>query len=480
GLTFDIAGTFRKDQIDFGGWNFTAANSFGSGFERVNVVPGSRIAATLNEQIAISGKPIVLSSRGDSLPGAIQSYIKQAPSLIERTSPNGSRLAPVLAREKTLSPSTLELLKDRAVVVGRGKLAGPGADGFASRGTVVDRGRSLKEALANADVEKGRGRGGDFSSGRKALPEGVIGSGRQAPVVTGPETADVWRGRGSDKRDKVERVAPEAAPSAGDWRGRGSDKRDKVERVAPEAAPSGGDWRGRGSDKRDKVERVAPEVAPSAGDWRGRGSDKRDKVERVAPEAAPSGGDWRGRAPSMKHEAPPPSVAPAEAPRQKPSKQFAREEDWRVRSGSRFEANPAPAPDPRAQEWRRSYDPPAKRVIEGAVPGRRWQTDAEAPRVKPNAPEWRQREAPAPRSYGYEQPREYRPAPAPREYRPEPRQFEPPREFRAPKEYRPEYRQQPPPQAPQYSAPPPQRNEARPAPAPPNVNFKGHGKGSKG
>jgi len=439
GFMFALSGTFRKNQIDFGGWNFAAAGGLGSNFDRLNVVAGSRIGPTLNDQIAISGKPIVLSSRGDSLPQAIQSYIRQAPSLIERSSPNGSRLAPVLARERTLPPSTLELLKDRAVVAGRGKLAGPGADDLASRGTVVDRGRSLREALDGAGLEKGRvDRGRGLSPGRKALPEGVIGSdrGREAPT-TGPVTGDVWRGRGVEKREKVERAAPEAAPSTGDWRGRGVEKRDKVERAAPEAAPSTGDWRGRGIEKRDKVERAAPEAAP------------REK-------SAPRGNDeWRGRPSAV-----PPEAPPAEAPLQKPSKQSARGADWRGRS----------------------YDPPAKRVIEGAVPGRRWQTEAEAPGVSRGAPpaEWRmrgpERAAPAPRSYGYE-PKEYRPAPAPREYRPEPRQFEP-REYRAPREYRPEYR--PPPQAPrapQYSAPPPvQRNEARPAP---RVEYKGHGKGRK-
>jgi hypothetical protein len=445
GFMFALSGTFRKDQIDFGGWNFTAANGFGSTFDRINVVPGSRIAATLNDQIAISGRPIVLSSRGDSLPKAIQTYIRQAPSVIERTSPNGSRLAPVLAREKTLPPSTLELLKDRAVVAGRGKLAGPGADDLASRGTVVDRGRSLREALDGASLEKGRSdRGRGLSPGRKALPEGVIGAdrGRQAPTVTGPEAGDVWRGRGRGM-DKVEKGAPEGAP-----------------------APSTGDWRGRGIERREKVERAAPDGAPATGDWRGRGIERREKVERAAPEAAPrekgtprGNDEWRGSPPAVKQEAPPPE-APAEAPRQKPSKQYARD-DWRGRSN----------------------DPPAKRVIDGAVPGRRWQTEAEAPRAKQSAPpaEWRmrgpERAAPAPRSYGYE-PKEYRPAPAPREYRPEPRQFEP-REYKAPREYRPEYRPQPAPRAPQYSAPPPvQQNQARPAPAP-RGDYKGHGKGRK-
>jgi hypothetical protein len=443
GFMFALSGTFRKNQIDFGGWNFAAAGGLGSSFERVNVVAGSRIAPTLNDQIAISAKPIVLSSRGDSLPQAIQSYIRQAPALIERTSPNGSRLAPVLARERTLPPSTLDLLKDRAVVAGRGRLAGPGADELASRGTVVDRGRSLKEALDGARLETGRtDRGRRISPGRRTLPEGVIGAdrGREAPSA-GPVTGDVWRGRGRGtnkaERGAAESVAP--APTAGDWRGRGIEKREKVDRVAPEAPPAAGDWRGRGIERREKVERAAPEIAP------------REKV-------APRGNDeWRGRPPAVHREAPPAPDVPVEAPRQKASKQSARADDWRGRP----------------------YDPPAKRVIEGAVPGRRWQTEAEANRSAPPA-EWRsrapERAAPAPRSYGYE-PREYRPAP--REYRPAPRSYAEPREYRAPREYRPEYRPPPPaPRAPQYSAPPVQRNEARPAPAP-RMESRGHGKGRK-
>jgi hypothetical protein len=483
GLAFAISGTFRKDQIDFGGWNFTAAGSFGSSFDRVSVVSGSRIAPTLNDRIAISGKPIVVSSRGDSLPRAIQTYIKQAPGRIERTSPDGSRLAPVLARQKTLPDSTLDALKDRAVVAGRGKLAGPGAEALASRGVVVDRGRSVKDALASAAFEKGRvDRGIRPSPGRKALPERAIGAetAREAPTVRGPETADVWRGRGREM-EKVEKRTPENAPApmTGDWRGRGPEKPQKSERVAPEAAPPAGDWRGRGSEKRQKAER--PEAAP-----------RERQIDRTAPAPAP-GDDWRGRAPSTKRQAPP----PAAAPRQKPGKQFAREDDWRGRQGSRSEVSSAP--QPRAQDWRR--DPPAKRVIEGAVPGRRWQSEAQAPPAKraPSAERRQQapkRAAPAPRSYGYER-KEYRPAPAPERAAPAPRSYGYERkEYRsapapAAREYRPEYRPQPaprareysaPPRAREYSAPPPsQRNSARPAPAPaPNVNSKGHGKGRKG
>ncbi len=461
GLMFAISGTFRKSQIDFGGWNFVAAGNFGSSYDRLNVVPGSRIVSTLNDQIAISGKPIVVSSRGESLPAAIQTYIKQAPSVIERTSKDGSRLAPILAREKTLPPTTLEALKDRAVVAGRGKLAGPAAEELASRGTVVERGRSVQEVLSRTQKPSDDRRPA-LSRGTKGS-EKVIGGEvrREAPVVAPrPDSGDVWRGRAPEKGGKA---APESspAPAAGDWRGRGPGL-EKGQKPAPGVgpAPSTSDWRGRGSEK---VDRPAPEAAP-----------RQKAPDRAAPAPRPNG-DWRGRG---KSDAPP----SREIERQKPAKQFASENDWRGR--------PEPAPAVQSQDWRRG-EPPAKRVIEGAVPGRRGPAEATAPRESAPSVEWRQRgperSAPAP-AY---QPREYRPAPAPREYRPDPRQFEP-REYKAPREYRPESRPQPAPRAPQYSAPPapssPQysappapRNNSHSAPAPKvNSGSKGHGKGSKG
>jgi hypothetical protein len=136
-------------------------------------------------------------------------------------------------------------------------------------------------------------------------------------------------------------------------------------------------------------------------------------------------------------------------------------------------------------DWRRN-DSPARRVIEGAVPGRRWES-RESPRVE-SAPSgaWRQRsyDRPAPSMRGYGFDRQYKQAPAPRayerEYRAQPRQYgyRSPRvesrpEVRAPmREYRPQA-----PRAPQYSAPAP-RSESRSAPAPrPSGGFKGPGRG---
>jgi hypothetical protein len=448
GLMFAISGSFKKSQIDFGGWNFVASGNIGSSYDRLNVVPGARIVSSLNDQIAISAKPIVVSSRGEPLTQAIQTYIKQAPSLIDRTSKDPSRFAPVLAREKTLPASTLDALKDRAVVAGRGKIAGPGAEELASRGMVIDRGKSVREILGSRGFEKGSEAKGAFPRGRKA-PERAIGAetGREAPaVVGGPEAGDVWRGRGRGyEKGEKPASAPQSAPApaTGDWRGRGRGY-EKGEKPAP-----------------------APEYAP-----RQKGYDR----------PAPSGNEgWRGRPPAVKPEAPAEGGRPMDIERQKPAKQFAREDAWRGRSEGNV------APQTRGPEWRRSSDPPAKRVIEGAVPGRRWLTGADEPRAKESAPpaEWRQRgperSAPVPRSYG--EPGGYKPAPAPREYRPEPRQFgsreykAPPREYRP--EYRPqprEYRPEPPPRAREYSAPPPPpRSESRPAPAP-NVDSKGRGK----
>jgi Family of unknown function (DUF6600) len=458
GLMFGISGSFRSKQIDLGGWNFVKSGSFGSGSDKINVFPGKQIASNLSDQIAISSKAIVVSSRGEPISQAIQTFVKQAPSMIQRTSKDSSRLAPILAREKTLPAATLDELKGRAVVAGRGKLAGPGAGEIASRGMVVDRGRSVKDVLNSRGVEKGSidSSGGSFR-GNKA-PDRVPGG------ETAREAPNVWRGGGQKSDKAVPGAAP--APSAGDWRvrGRGVEQPGKPSKeTAP--APSAGDWRGRGPAI-EKGERPAPEVAP------------RDKgFDRPAP-APRSNDNWRGRG---KSDAPPPqSDAPTrEIERQKPA---ARESNWRGRSETRFGGNAAPAREPGGQEWRRG-DPPAKRVIEGAVPGRRWQDSGGTPRAKESAPpaEWRQRgperSAPAPR--------EYKQAPAPREYRPEPRQYAP-REYKQappPREYRPEYRPAPAPRAPQYSAPPPApRNDSRPAPAPKGDRgfSKGNGKGRKG
>ena len=455
GLSFALSGTFRKDQIDFAGWNFVTSGSFGSGFDRVNVVPGTKIAPNLTGDIAVSSKPIVVTSRGDSVSSAIQNYVRQAPSMIQRTSKDSSRLAPVLARQKTLPASTIDALKGRAVVAGRGRLAGPGAEDIASRGVVVDRAASVKDVLGTRGFEKRTGQreaGFNLNRGRKAPEPGISREAtREAPATGG---AEVWRGNGG---------------------GRGLQKREApAVQSAPDPGPSGEVWRGNGGGRGlEKREAPAVEAAPNE-----------RSLERSAPVAPKGGDEWRGRGPVKRDASPAPQSAPAEVPRGRPSKQFARE-------GNSFSERGA-------QDWRRS-ESQARRVIEGAVPNRRW--ERESPQAR-SAPEggWRmrgsERSAPSPRAYGrdYGIGRDYS---FDRQYKQAPRQFES-REYRAPRmEGRPEFRQQPrayreAPRAPQYSAPSrapqapsrapqysaPSRAPQFSAPAPrPNGGFKGSGRG---
>jgi len=334
-------------------------------------------------------------------------------------------------------------------VAGRGKLSGPGAKEIATRGVTVDRGGSVKELLGSRRVDKRPERGS------------VLPRGSKAPVVA-PADGSVWRGGGLEKREKGAPGRAEA-PAAADWRGRGGDTA-RTEGPAVSAVEREGKARGRSETidppRRKVIDRSRPAPRPAQG-WRQRGP------ERQEASRAPAGGVSSGIEP------------------QKRPKESARGQDWRGRSESRFEGKAVP--ETRAQEWRRSEERPAKRVIEGAVPGRRWQRDgAEAPRARESAPppELRQRgperaapaapeRRPEPRAYKPAprfEPREYKPAPAPREYRPESRPQPQPRGYREA------------PRAPQYSAPPAPKVESRPAPpAPaPNSSFKGHGKGRKG
>ena len=528
GLSFAISGTFRTRDVELGGWNFVNSGNFGSGYDPISVVSGSRLMQSLGDHIAISPKPIVLASRGDSLPQALQSYAREMPSRIESAKGvDSSRLAPVLGRQKTLSAETVEALRERAVVAGRGKLAGPGAEDLATRGAIIDRGRSVKDFLAAPGREKGPvQRDSVFARGRKGSDGAAPEIGRHSAIE---DPAADWRGRGkSSKGDRGSSAPLEAIDRPG--KSRGPDGFDapregkRIERSAPAPAE---DWRGRGkSDKGSpapspgferpgksragsesfdapregkRIERSAP--AP-AEDWRGRGKSGRGssapspgferpgksragsesfdapregkRIERSAPAPAE---DWRGRAPSMKRESPGGS---------RPGKSFSREESSEV--------------------WRGRSEAPAKRVIDGAVPGRRSQEFRDvAPRSKERAPsaDWRasEREAPAPREY--KSPRFERgpdPAPAPREYRFEPREHKAPREYRPesrpePREYRApkESRPEPPPETREYRAPKEYRPErSAPAPrvdrspeysAPPPASGpseKSHGKGRKG
>lgn len=382
GVYLSVHGTFNTRQVDFRGrgWNFSGAGGF-AGAGRAEVIPGSRIVDRLGGQVAISSRPIVVSGgRSGDAREAVRDFVRQAPRTIERTaSPDTARLAPILARERTLPPGTVEALRERSAVAERGRLAGPGAADIAPRGAAIDRGRQAARPGARPEspsvepAERSRVQGG-FSSER-AL-EGPPGRGRSVeapPVRSEGRPAEDWRSR-------PRAVEPRDVP-----------RRDRVESAAP--AP------------------ISPEA----------------RSERARPEAP---ADWRGR--SRPAAPAPQSEAPA-------LRRETAREDWR----SRPEV------------------PPARRVIEGAVP-----RDPEAFRGRaPARPEYR----PEPRS---ESRPEYRAQPAPRErapeYRADPRPQPQYRPQAAPRERAPEYRAEPRPQ-PQYrpqAAPPPPRAERAPERAP--------------
>jgi hypothetical protein len=373
------------------------------------VIPGSRIGTQVGAQLAVSSRPIVVDPRGTSPRQAIQSYIRQAPALIQRTATaDSNRLAPILARQQTLPPATVQALRERTVVADRGRLTGPAAAEIAPRGALVNRAPapSLEGRRAPTTVERGRPGvetgGRSVVEGRPSSPSREIG-----PRQGAPSREVVPRGSEAQRPD-ARVIAP--APRS----------------VAP--APRSEDWRSRGRAESLPVprENARPERfdRPSMG---------RDRIEspQARPDRAPS--DWRAR------PAPQPRVAPEAAPA--------------PRSGA-----------PAAESWRsRSEVPPARRVIDGAVPGRRAEG---AP-----APDWRSREvprretrpdyAPAPRSERYApapRPERYAPAPRPERYAPAPRS-ERPAYVAPPRSER--YAPAPRPERPAYVAPP--RSERPPA-----------------
>lgn len=403
-----INNVFSTRTVDFRGWNFAGASSFGTTVGRMQVIPGSRIGSRLGAtQVAITSRPIVVPARSGAARQAIQSFVRQAPQVIQRTATGDpARLAPLLARQRTLPASTVSAIRENAVAIERGRLAGPGVRDVAPRGALVDRRAPAIQEGQRSPMPVERGRPGT-ETGRSAIEgRSNVPSRQVAP-----------RGLASERPDaRVIAPAPRPAPAprADDWR-----SRSRTEAVPP----------ARENPRSERSIAPAPraERAPSS-DWR-----SRPAPQQRAPEAAPA----------------PRSEAP------------------------RSEA-------PRADSWRsRSDVPPARRVIDGAVPGRRAE--------RPPAADWRSRElpsrqarpqyAPPARPDRYAAPRGDRYAPAPRSERyaappRENRYVAPPRPERyapAPRSERPAYVAPPPraERAPSYSAPPrAERAPAYSAPAP--------------
>ncbi len=297
---FPIHGTFATRRVDFRGWNFTGSGSFATTAGRMSVVPGARIADRLGAQVAISSRPIVVNPREGGVRDAIRTYVREAPRVIERTGSDSERLAPVLARERTLPANTVAALRGRVVVAERGRLAGPGAAELAPRGAVAERSRGVPSP----------------SMGRE------------------PIAADPWR---TSERGSAGVVGRERSPAAG--------------AAQPQASPTRQSRFGDGA-------RVAPRSVGEES-WRTRGNVRqREALSPDRSEARPSVAPPSGRSPGP-----------------------ARSESWRSRSDL----------------------PPARRVIEGAVPKRRAPESRieSLPRGAQAPPdrEWRTREVPRGRQF---------------------------------------------------------------------------------
>jgi hypothetical protein len=303
GVYLSVHGTFPARTVDFRGWNFAGSGGLTTA-GRMEVIPGSRMAGRMGTTVAISSRPIVVTARPGEARAAVANFVKEAPRTIERTaSEDSARLAPVLARERTLPRDTVDALHNRGVVADRGRLAGPGVADIAPRGALVDRARSIEMGGAYAGGGSRTGMTPDRGrspSGAREAPSSGDGIARSAPNRVEPHT--IVRGNESGVRS----VPPSGDRASETWRG------------TSRSGESGGSSARLGQDlgtrtiERGTETSSAPRQNASQADWRGRG---RSGVPRPDLQTLPT---------------------------QRSS------EDWRSRSSL----------------------PPARRVIEGSVPGR--------------------------------------------------------------------------------------------------------------
>ncbi|HYB54018.1 MAG TPA: hypothetical protein VEG84_09140, partial [Thermoanaerobaculia bacterium] len=309
GVYLSVHGVFPTRTVDFRGWNFAGAG--GVGAAHMDVIAGARMAGRLGQTVAVSSRPVVVPARPGEGREAIQSFVRDAPRTVERTSTGDpGRLSPMLARERTLPASTVEEMRNRAVVVDRGRLTGPGVADIAPRGAPVDRTRSLdfRSSPASPAVRPATDRARDFST-TSASNQGIARSvpnrvesrtvvrGDQNGVETKSSAAaarDDWRQRSRSLDSQAMQQPPQAATSdraADDWRSRSSVP--PARRVIEGAVPG---RRGYDSDRQ-----LYRQTDPR--DLRGGGAPayRPDQAPRPAP---------RRDAPSSSHSAPAPHSAP--------------------------------------------------------------------------------------------------------------------------------------------------------------------------
>ncbi|MEO8431594.1 MAG: DUF6600 domain-containing protein [Acidobacteriota bacterium] len=355
GAYLAIHGTFNTRQVDFRGrgWNFSGAGGFANA-GRAEVLPGSRVVDRLGSQVAISSRPIVVhGGRPGDAREAVREFVRQAPRTIERTaSPDSARLAPILARERTLPPSTVEALRERSVVAERGRLVGAAAADIAPRGAmstadrapgarreagVIERGRPAMNSGARADAPAptsapfDRGRA-PVAGDRSAEAPAARGRTFDAPAArTESRAAEDWRSRprpvearpaiANDPDARVERARPE---SPADWRGRpAAPATRESEAPALRRETTRQDWRSRpdvpparrvieGAVPRDpdgnrgRVAPARPEYRPEARpEFRSQPAPPRERASEFRAQPRP---EYRPQA------APPPPRAPERAP----------------------------------------------------------------------------------------------------------------------------------------------------------------------
>lgn len=363
-LYFAIHGSFSTHRVDFRGWNFVHSGSFGGTVARASVIPGSRIGDRLGSQVAISSRPIVVNPREGGTREAIRSFVREAPRTIERTAGQDStRLAPVLARERTLPPDTVSALRERAVVAERGRLSGPAASEVAPRGAIVERSRTAgsgptaRETIGVDRRSLPADRGivpPDTAVGRERGPAG--GTARVAPR----STDDSWRSRGGVAMGEARQSSPRERTIVPD-RGR------EVRPIQPEgrssAAPPAArseSWRSRSEvpPAQRVIEGAVPgHRAPEARSesWRGR---------EFRPEAAPRERIDRAPADRAPYSAPPP--ARIERPRVERFPDSAREPRPERYSAPQPRPERYSAPQPRPERYSapqprsERYSPPAR------------------------------------------------------------------------------------------------------------------------
>jgi hypothetical protein len=353
GLYFSVNGIFDRGRVDCGrGWNFVGNDAVGSHFGRGSVLPGTRVAARLGTQIAVTSNPLrpsLVSGRG-SAPAAMRAFARTAPATIaSRTSPGRSAaLAPFMARQRTLPAQTVNALRQSQVArvnPASRSIQGPGASalpGVASRGGAQTRGFS-SGLSGGAFASPGSARSESWrSSGRSVAPASPRSSSAPFPSSASPRSgasAPTFRQRSAAGPDES-------------WRGRPASPRS-----LPETAPRSGrfsqapaeSWRTRSSvppaqrviEGIDRGRALPPSRGGSIPERRSFDSAPPPRFERQAPPRFE-----RQAPPRFERQAPPPRLESRPAPpayerRAQPSPRFERQAPP---PPSRFESRPSPSP----------------------------------------------------------------------------------------------------------------------------------------